>query len=171
MRSPVPGSIRMRRSPSRISSGRWTRSRGRLLEQARGAQQEDERRGAPVHHRDLRAVDLDPEVVDAEAVDRGQEVLDGADRRPAAPEGGGVAGGGHGVGARRNLDRRRQVGAHEDDAAPRPRRPQRDLHRLARVQADACTGDLLGDRMLVHVALTPSSARSAVRGPPPRGPG
>src|SRR5262249_58983991 len=65
--------------------------------------QVDEGRRAAVHHRQLRAVHLDARVVDAEAVERAEQVLDGADARVAAAERGRQARAGHLARARRDL--------------------------------------------------------------------
>ena len=132
---------------------------GSLVEDAGGADQEDEGCRTPVHHRDLGPVDLDAHVVDAQAVEGGEQVFDGADRRVAAAESGGVGRGRHGPRLRGNLDGMRQVGAHEDDSRVRPGRVQGQLDGLTRVKSDARTRDLLCDGTLIQRPSPPWTIR------------
>src|SRR5262245_26526071 len=136
-------------------------ARNALVEDAGRPDQEHERGGAAVHHRNLGAVDLDAHVVDAEAAERGEQMLDGADARIAAPERGGEAGRGGRRAVRWQLHRLRQVRAHEHDAGIRPCGLERALHGLARVESDARTRDLLGDRPLHEYAFPPNTPHSS----------
>ncbi len=114
--------------------------RRRLLVDPGGANQEHEGRRAAVHARNLRTVDFDAEVVHAEPVGGGQQMLDRVERHVAAAK------------RRRqmrlarerrrrgrDLDRARQIRPDEHDARAGARRVQRELHRFAGVQPDAGT--------------------------------
>ena len=79
----------------------------------------DERRGAAVHDRHFRAVDLDDRVVDAKPGQRGQHMLrGGAQRAFGIADHGGEFGGGHGADIGANFAVRAAVLAEtdEDDA-------------------------------------------------------
>ena len=71
---------------------------GGLLDASRGGQQRDEGLGAAVGGGDLRAVDLDVEVVDAEPGRGGHQVLHGLDAGSVAAHRGGVVRVDHAVG-------------------------------------------------------------------------
>ena len=120
--------MRMRRPPSSTSIGSSTRSTGRgscCTLRPGAADQVDEGRRAAVHHGQLGSVDRHAHVVDAEAVERGEQMLDRADARVAASERGGEPRRGDAARPRRDLDRVRTVAAHEHDARAGPRRRQR----------------------------------------------
>ena len=122
-----------------------------------------ERRGAAVHDRHFRRVQLDGDVVDSKADEGSQQVLDGIDLNGVPHE------------ARRVIDRAdvidlgRQLEAAEVQAPePNPRtrrgRTEREGHFTARMEADARTGNARGEafvgrgswsrefRLVVHVA-------------------
>ena len=104
----------------RYLRGAWQPLHARFLNQI------DERRGAAVHDRHFRRVELDDDVVDAQADERGQQVLDRLDRDVVARQ------------ARRELNagemlhRGRhlvvaEIGAAEADAEIGRRRLQREM--------------------------------------------
>ena len=109
--------------------------RGVLALEARGVEESDERQRRAVQDRDLRALDLDPAVVEPLAGGGREQVLHGADRDPVGRKRGGVVEGGGGSDARR--DRRLgPVDADEDEAGVGRRRHEVRRHRVARVEAD-----------------------------------
>jgi hypothetical protein len=129
-----------------------------LLEDPGRADQVHERRRAAVHHGQLGAVDLDPDVVDTEAEQRGEQVLDRTDRGVAAAERRGERGRCDLARARRDLDRLAEVGPHEHDPRVRARGMQRQLDGLPAMQPHPRTRDFLRNR-----ALEQSSSPSDVR--------
>src|ERR1019366_9162239 len=108
-----------------------------LLLNAGGLQQEHERTGAAVHDRHLARGDLHAGIVDPEACEGRQQVLDGGDTRVAGDQRGAERGVADILGARRDIDRLRQIDAAETDAAVGRRGPERHHDFLAGVQADA----------------------------------
>jgi hypothetical protein len=108
-------------------------------------------------------IDVDDAVVHAEAVEGGQDVLDGVDADAVAGEGGVAQG--H-VDMWRVLDPggelhgRRLVDAAEANARIGGRRMEAHGDRVARVQADALVGELPGQSLLLpdHGCASPPSA-------------
>ena len=119
-----------------------------LREDPGRADQVDERRGAAVHHGQLGAVDLDPDVVDAQAVERAEQVLDRAHGGVTAAELRRERGRHDLARARRNLDRLPEVGAHEHDPRVRARGMQRQLRCRSAVEPHPRTGNFLRNRAL-----------------------
>ena len=103
--------------------------------------QQNERRGAAVHDRQLGGVEVDIDVVDAEPAERGHQMLDGVDLHAVAHQARRQAGFADRFGARGNIDRRGQVDAPEHDAGFGRRRAQGEADFLSGVQADARSGD------------------------------
>jgi hypothetical protein len=139
---------------------------GRVLHDDAGRlQQEDEARGGAVQHRHLVGIDVDDEVVQPQAGAGRQQVLDGL-HLGAAGVAAGADGGGHaGVADRHDADRdvhrRAQVDAAEDDAGVGGGRAQRQLDLLAAVDADADgTGDRLQGALLDHGPIVRDQALS-----------
>ncbi len=108
-----------------------------LLDDAGRLQQEDERPGTAIHDRDLGSGNVDVEVVDAKARERGHQVLDGGNagtvmlqrrRQPRVADMQGVGGNGNGG---------RKVDPMKDDPGVCHARPQRNLDARAGMQADA----------------------------------
>ncbi len=112
-----------------------------LLHDAGLLHQKHERRGAAVHDGHLGRVQVDVGVVHAEAAQRGHQVLDGVDLDSFAHQARGGLGFADQVCSRRNVDRRCQVHAPENDAAVGRRLSQRHAHFLAGVQPDAGSAD------------------------------
>jgi hypothetical protein len=128
-------------------------ARGRQLLHARFLNQVHERRGAAVHDRHFRRVQLDQHVVDAEADERRQQVLNRFDRHLVARERRGQ------LNARQVLDVGRdlavpQVGPAKADAEVRGGGLQRQLHLVAGMESDPDTGNRATERTLcVHEPL------------------
>ena len=101
---------------------------------ARFLHQIQERRRAAVHDRHFVVRELDDDVVDADADERGQQVLDGLDRRAVPPEHRRVVHGRHVLHGRRNLDA--QVRAAEDDAGIGRARLERQRDFVAGMKSD-----------------------------------
>ena len=112
-----------------------------LLDDAGTLDEEDERRGAPVHDGNLLAIQLDHRVVDAASGEGGHQVLDGPHRDMAVADGGAQPG--IDDVAVDGLDRAagagRLVGAAEDDAGAGRRRAQLHAHLAVAVYADTGT--------------------------------
>ncbi|SPA45666.1 conserved hypothetical protein [Cupriavidus taiwanensis] len=108
-----------------------------LLLDASRLQQEHERRRAAVHDRDFLGVDVDIEIVDAQAGAGGHQVLDGGNARASLLQHRRQARVADGRSGHGNLDGLGQVDASEDDAGTRRRRTQRQRDLAAGVQADA----------------------------------
>jgi len=108
-----------------------------LLLEAGRLQQEHERRGAAVHDRHFRPREVDVEIVDPEPGERGHQVLDGGHLSPAALERAAQARVAHRLGARADVDRRREIDPAEDDAGVARRGTQRHDDLAAGVQADS----------------------------------
>ncbi len=125
-------------------------ARHRLLDDPGGPDQEHERGRAAVHDRDLGSVDLDPRVVDAEAVERRQKMLDCADRHIAAAQGRGIAVATQRIRSHRDLDRMREVAAQEDQPGVGLGGMERQVHGRTRVKPDAGTRDRLRDGSLLQ---------------------
>ena len=106
----------------------------------------DESRGAAVHDRHFRPVDLDDDVVDVEAAQRGQQMLGGRAQRPGGvAQNGGEFGGGdraH-VGADFALDRAVGGDALKDDAGIVVGRIQGQRNGTTGMNADAGNGDFV----------------------------
>ena len=115
--------------------------RRRLLLDARLLDEEDKRRRAAVHDRQLGRVELDVGIVDAEPAERRHQVLDGVDLRFALDQGGGEARLAHELGARGNLHHRLEIDAAEHDAGIHGGGPQRHADLAACMQADAGGAD------------------------------
>ena len=99
-----------------------------------------ERRAGTVGDGDLGAFHFDASSVDPAARQSGEDVLDGADPHAVAAQRGVQHRVHDGSALRRNLERRSEIGPHEDDAAVRAGRRERQADRLARVQPDAFDG-------------------------------
>ena len=113
----------------------------------------DERRGAAVHDRHFRRIELDDDVVDAEADERREQVLDRVDLDGVACEAGRV------IDAADVLHRgghfeATEIAATESNAGIGRRRLQRERDLPAGMQTDACAGDGTAKGPLcVHQAL------------------
>ena len=112
----------------------------------------DEGRGAAVHDRDFRTVDLDDHVVDVQATERRQKVLGcGAKRTLGVTKDCGKFGSGdrpH-IGADFALDGAVRRNALEDNAAVIVSRMERKRNRKAGMNADAGNGNLMAERCLL----------------------
>ena len=131
----------------------------RLLDDARRLQQEHERAGRAIHDRHFGRGQVDVGVVDAQARERGHQVLD---RQHLAARLG-QAGAQHRLGDElrigRNVDDRIQVHAPEDDARVHGRRTQREVDLLAAVQPDAGGADhVLEGALLEHAGSSLGAA-------------
>ena len=111
-------------------------------------QQDHEGRRAAVEHRDFRAVHLDAHVVDPEARERRQQVLDRSDRDAVPLERRGVILGAD-VGERR-LDLDAHVRAHEADAVLGGRRNEPQAHGPPAVEPDPGARDLASQRTAIN---------------------
>ncbi len=108
-------------------------------------------RGAAVHDRNFRPVDFDDRVVDAEAVERGQNVFGGGDCRTGfVAQHGGELGGGDRTEIRRKLAIGFTLGtaAHEYDAGVGLCGMQRDCRRMPGMHAYAGYGYVLAQGCL-----------------------
>src|ERR1051325_2354312 len=114
-----------------------------LLDDAGLLDEQHEWRCAAVHDWKLRSVEVDVEVVDAQAAERRHQVLDGVDLGAIAHETRGKARLADKVRARRNVDGCSEIDAPKDHAGIRGRRPQGDPDLLSGMQADACSRDEL----------------------------
>src|SRR5262249_29883966 len=92
--------------------------------------------------------DLDADVVDAQAVERAEQVLDGAHRGIPAPELGRERGRDDLARPSWNLDRLAEIGAHEHDPRVRTRGMQRQLGRPTALEPHPRTRNLLRNRVL-----------------------
>ena len=121
----------------------------------------DEGRGAAVHDRHFRPVDLDDDVVDVEAAQRGQQMLGGrAQRAGGIAQHGREFGGGDGahVGADLALDRAVGGDALEHDTGIVVGRMQSECDGAAGMDADAGEGSLVAQRCLLSALHQPVSA-------------
>ena len=112
-----------------------------LLGDAGGLQQEHERAGRAVHDRDFGGGQFDVGVVDAEAGERGQQVLDGLHLGRATAEAGAQGGFADQLGASRDLGHGFEVGAPEHDAVIDRGRAKGQEDLVAAVQAHASGAD------------------------------
>jgi hypothetical protein len=120
----------------------------RLLRPSGSRQQGDERLGAAVHGRDLGAVDVDLEIVDAEASRGGHQVLDRLHPGAVAADRRGVVRVDHALGRGGNP----LAPDAEHDSRVRRRRRKRDVDGLSGMQSDAFQRNGLLDRVLAHPA-------------------
>ena len=111
----------------------------------------DERRGAAVHDRHFRSVDLDDRVVDAAAVQRGEHMFGGGYRRAVmVAENGGEFGRGHGavIGAEFAIGLSACAAAQKYDAGIGFGRMQCEIGGCAGMNADTGYGDMISQRRL-----------------------
>jgi hypothetical protein len=115
--------------------------------QASFVDQDHERRCAAVQDRHLRTIDLHQRVVDPQAVQRGEQVLDRLDRDPFGAERRGV------IQSREvcepGRDRHPHVAPEELEAVPRRRGLQAKTNRLPRVKSDTGASDFTFQRPAV----------------------
>ena len=128
-------------------------------------QGEDEGGRAAIHDRQLRRVHVDFHVVDAEARQRGEQVLDGGDAGVALLQRGGEMGIDHVECVGTDHADRLLVHTPEDDARAGRCRAQRHGDELARVQPDARDGRGTVDRGLLHTHLRRADHRASAAGP------
>jgi hypothetical protein len=124
----------------------------RLLEDAdpRRAHQVEERPGTPVEDGHLGAVHLDANVVDAEAAQRGEHVLDRPHPRLALGQRGRQRGVHHVGGGGRDARGAGEVHPVEDDPVAGGRRAQRQRHLSAGVETHATGRDWLLEGSLME---------------------
>ena len=99
-----------------------------------------ERRRAAVHDRHFVAIELDDDVVDADADQGRQQVFDSLDGRAVPSQDRGVVKRGNLRDCGRNLDS--QIRAPEDNSGISERRFQGQRHLVAGVKSDSSAGDL-----------------------------
>src|SRR6478672_8865242 len=122
------------------------------------AQRRQKRCRAPIENRGLRTVHVDRQVVDAEADDRGQHVLDGVHRMIALPELGAPLTGRDLAHVRTDPRRSGTIGAPENDSLPGLGRLKRYPTRNPEVEADALQRHRTGNRLSTHLdSGSPSS--------------
>ena len=143
-------------------------ARNRLLDDPGALDQEDERRRAAVHDRHLGPIEIDHDVVDAEARERRHQVFDGRDAKTVAVAEARAHLGGADVLVGRRHRRAANVGAPKPDARSRLGGMQDHAHRLAAVQTDAGALDRAAERFLsnyprVNGLLAPLPAPAPVR--------
>jgi hypothetical protein len=107
---------------------------------ARFLDQVDEWRGAAIHDRDFRGVQLDDGVVDAEADQCGQQVLHGVHRAGVAGEAGGIVHPGQVLHGGRNLHVG-EIRAAETNPEIRGRGPEGERDLVTGVKADTRAGN------------------------------
>ncbi len=113
--------------------------------------QENEARGAAVHDRNFRRIDVDIAVVDAKSRQRAHQMLDRRHFDVAAPDRRCHPGIDDVFRHQRNVDRRIDIDPPEHHTGIGRRRPQRQLDLGAAVQADADrAGDLLQSALFDH---------------------
>ncbi len=108
---------------------------------ARFLNQIDERRGAAVHDRHFRRVQLDDDVVDAEADERGEQMLDRFDRHLVARETGRQLNAGKIVHGRRHLEIA-EVGPAKTDAEVRRGGLERQIDLVTGVKPNSDAGNV-----------------------------
>jgi hypothetical protein len=134
------------------------------------------RRGAAIHDRDFRTIDLDHRVVDAEAGKRRQHMLGCRAQRPAVvAQHGGKLSCGHGahIGTDLAVGAAIEASAQENDAGVGVSGMQREGRRQARMDTDASDRCIDAQcRLLADfhatVPLEIAAARNAARNIPPR---
>ena len=136
-------------------------SQPRLLHDPRLVDRADEIGGGAVHDGRFGSVDLDEDVVDLKAGERGQKVLDRTDagpRRIAEHRAEGGVGHVRAFGFEQPLAAARQAGAKEDDARIDVRGMKGELGRPRRVDSNAGHLDPVAERLLkayFHLQLSP----------------
>ena len=102
--------------------------------------QVEERRRAAVHDRHLGRVQLDDDVVDADADERGEQMFDGVDVDRVARETGGELDAADVFDCGRNLEAA-EIGAPETNAGVSRCGLERQRDLVAGMETDACAGD------------------------------
>ena len=127
-----------------------------LVFEARRLQQEHERTRAAIHDGHFGRAHFDVCVVDAEAGERRQQVLDRGDARVAIEESGAELGVADVVRGGADVHGRIEIGTPENDARVGRRGPQRHQHLLTGVQTDALGADGIFESALSeHLLASP----------------
>ena len=136
-------------------------SQARLMDDARLIDRADELGGRAVHDRRFRSVDFDQDVVDLQAGQRREQMLDRADagaRRIAQHRAERGLGHVRPLGFEQPLTAAGQAGAQEDDAGVDVRGMENELSRRRRMDSDAGHLDPAAERLLkawLHRQLSP----------------
>ena len=138
--------------------------RGVLLENARAADEVDERGARAVHDRNFRRVHVDVKVVDSKAVEGAHEMLDRRDHHLALVERRGKTRVVDRFGANRKFDSGREINATEDDAGVGRSRVHHEFDLAAGMQTNAAGRDGLLESALLDQVETFLAALTSADG-------